>query len=294
MFETVLLTVFLSVVDPPYEEPIPVESEVVSLIDSVELGFADPGIIIESRFAPGDRVNQGDLLARLDTIDAELEVQRVAAELEQAKLNAANDLSIQLSEKSYAVAITELTRAEKANEKFAATVSNSEIDRLRLARDEAELQVRQAQFEKQQRELQVALKSTELEIAQHRLEKLQLVSPMDGIVVRVEGKPGERAHPDKPMFRIVNTQRLRVEGLVSISAPAVKVGDTVTVIVPTDKEGRAWPGKIMFVDPEVDTITGQYRIWAEVQNHDQWLRAGLRPEMKIHHSRQLNAQTIEE
>jgi multidrug efflux pump subunit AcrA (membrane-fusion protein) len=40
-------------------------------------------------------------------------------------------------------------------------------------------------------------------------------------------------------------------------------------------------GKIVFVSPEVDPITGQVRIWAEIDNRDGRLRPGQPAQMVV-------------
>jgi hypothetical protein len=40
-------------------------------------------------------------------------------------------------------------------------------------------------------------------------------------------------------------------------------------------------GKIVFVDVSAQPVTGQVRVWAEVENRDNILRAGLNARMAI-------------
>ncbi len=265
------------------ETIIPVQSVVISLIDDVEMAFEEAGVVQFVQIAPGKIVRKGDLLGELNVIVAELEVRRVRAELEMAKLKADNDLSVQLSVKALGVAATEVTRAEKSNLKYKGTVSATEIDRLNLARDKAELQIKQARHDQQYDRLQVSLKETELNIAQHNLERQQLRSPIDGIVVKVEHQPGERAHPDQPFCRIIRMDRLRAEGFVDTKAGNVSIGQRVLVSFPQRNPDQKVQveGMVTFVDPEIDTITGQYRIWAELANPNGVLKPGQRPAMVI-------------
>jgi RND family efflux transporter MFP subunit len=283
MLESIFLLVLTTPSQAIPETKIPVQSVVISLIDDVELAFDDAGIVQHIRISPGNLVQKGDLLGVLDVTDAELEVRRVRAELEMAKLKADNDLSIQLSIKALGVAATEVTRAEKSNLKYKGTVSETEIDRLKLAREEAELQIQQAKHDQNYSHLQVRLKETELDIAQHNLERRQLRSPINGVVVKVEHQPGERAHPDQPFCRIIRMDRLRAEGFIHAEAGNVAIGQKVLVsnpVSPTD-ETQQIEGTITFVDPEIDTITGQFRVWAELANPNGVLKPGQRPSMVI-------------
>ncbi len=283
MLESLILLVLSTPSQAIPETKIPVQSVVISLIDDVELAFDDAGIVQHVRINSGNVVQKGDILGVLDVTDAELEVRRVRAELEMAKLKADNDLSVQLSVKALGVAATEVTRAEKSNLKYKDTVSATEIDRLKLARDEAELKIQQAKHDQKYSLLQVRLKETELDIAQHNLERRQLRSPIDGVVVKVEHQPGERAHPDQSFCRIIRMDRLRAEGFINGDSGNVVIGQKVLVsnpVSPTD-ETQQIEGTITFVDPEIDTITGQYRIWAELANPNGVLKPGQRPSMVV-------------
>lgn len=288
MFESLLIWTLMlpaqSQADQTLENhEIPVQSVVVSLIDDVNLTFGEAGVVESVQCRPGDQVRKGDLLARLDTKDAQLELRRIEAELQMAKLKASNDLSVQLSKKALSVAKTELSRALKANEKFPDTVSGSEIDRLQLRVDEAELQIQQAKLDVEYQKLQVYLKEAERDIVQRQIEKRQLRSPMDGVIVKCELHGGELARPEQPQCRVVNMDRIRVEGFVQASEPSVETGDKVLVLWGGEKDGirNDISGRITFVDPEIDTITNQYKVWAEIDNRDAGLRPGYRPAMVI-------------
>lgn len=283
MLNSLILLAFIAPHDAPQESEIPVESVVVSLIDHVDLAFGEAGIVREIHFQPGMTVQKGDLLAQLNSTDSELQLQRVQAELDMAKLNAENDLRVQLGQKSLALATAELQRALRSNEKFAETVSASEIERLTLARDEAALQIEQARHDLEYSRLQVRLKEAEVAIARHQLERRQLHSPLSGTVVKVDLQIGEWAQPDQAFWRIIRTNRVRAEGFVDAQHGDVDVGQPVSVELTDSRTGKghSFDGTVTFVDPEIDSITGQYRIWAEIDNPNGRLRPGHHPVMRV-------------
>ncbi len=283
MMESLLLLIVTTPTQNPPADSIPVQSAVVSLIDDVSLTFGESGIVRQVNFVPGEHIRKGDLLAELDSTDAELEINRVQAELEMAKLKANNEITVQLAEKALGLAIAELKRAKNANIEFDNTVSASEIDRLTLARDEAELRIKQAKRDIEYTRLQVRLKETEFEIARHKRERRRLLSPIDGVIVDIEHHGGEWAQPDQTFCRILRTDRVRVEGFVSEADGDVEVGQPVVLSHLSRKTGESqkFRGVIAFVDPEIDTVTGQYRITAEFENPEGILRAGQRPTLLI-------------
>ncbi|WP_417849990.1 efflux RND transporter periplasmic adaptor subunit [Thalassoglobus sp.] len=283
MLESLLFLLVSAPVENPPAKPIPVQSAVVSLIDDVDLAFGETGIVEKVYVSAGDQIRKGDLLAELNSTDAELEINRVHAELEMAKLKAHNDLSVQLTVKALGLANAELSRAVKANEEFDNTVSASEIDRLTLSRDEAELRIEQAQHDLEYTRLQVRLKDVEFDIARRKRERRRLRSPIDGVVVKVEHHGGEWAQPDQTFCRIIRTDRVRVEGFVNEADGDVEIGQPVMLSLLSSKTGepQQFPGTVTFVDPEIDTVTGQYRISAEFENPEGILRAGQRPTLLI-------------
>lgn len=262
---------------------IPVHSVVIGYIDDAELAFVEPGIVQQVPIEPGMRVTEGQMLARLESTEAQLQVERVQAELMMARQRAENDLSVQLATKSLEVAHTELQRALKSNERYPDTVSSSEIDRLTLSVEEARLQVEQANRDLKQHALQVQLKEVELRIADQKLQQRVLRAPHAGIVVSVEHQPGEWTQPDQAFCRLVSLNRVRAEGFVDAADGDVQTGHSVTVqfTSPVTGEPTSFRGRITFVDPQIDTITGQYRVWAEIQNPHAALRPGHHPQMWI-------------
>ncbi|WP_437204259.1 efflux RND transporter periplasmic adaptor subunit [Planctomicrobium sp. SH664] len=263
-------------------EVVPVQSVVISLIDDVAVASQDSGIVRKLLVREGDRVEAQAELGELDDIDAQLERQRMLAELQIARTAAASRLSVQLAEKAFGVANAELLRSEKSNEKYPDAVSTTELDKLRFARDQAELQIQHAREEMAQAELQVLLKQAEVDIANRRIERRRFRAPLAGLVVKVERQPGEWIQPGETLCRILRTDRLRAEGFVSLKDGVIRPGQPVQLRLQLEGAPlHVFSGVLSFVDPEVNPITGQYRVWAEIENPDEILRPGLRPEMLI-------------
>ena len=58
-------------------------------------------------------------------------------------------------------------------------------------------------------------------------------------------------------------------------------GKSVKLVIELAGKPKSFAGKIVFVSPEVDPITGQVRIWAEIDNRDGRLRPGQAAKMRI-------------
>ena len=209
---------------------------------------------------------------------------RAKVEFEIARKQAKNDLKIRLARKSTEVARTELKRAIESVEKYKKSVSETEIDRLRLSAERSELEIDQALHEQEAAQLTSRLKEIEMELAKQAVDRRALVSPIAGMVVQVNLHQGEWVPAGKAVVRVLRVDRLRVEGFVqSKKATGDLVERRVTLTV--DLGGKAaseFEGIVVFVSPEVNPVNGQVRVWAEVENKKLLLRPGLRGNLTIH------------
>ena len=108
-------------------------------------------------------------------------------------------------------------------------------------------------------------------------------SPLDGVVVEINQRPGEWVEPGETMFRVVRIDRLRVEAFLDAhQAAGLLVGRPVKLAIDAKGDATAeFSGKIVFVSPEVDPVNGQVRVWAEVENPDGQLRPGVHGKLSI-------------
>lgn len=221
----------------------------------------------------GDPVKEGGIVVQLDD-----RLPRLRAEL--ADREVANDVDLRFSEKSRDVASLELRKALSAREREEFAFSEMEVERLQLAAQRADLAVEQVLHDLEVKKLQA-------ELAVVDLERYRITSPFDGVVTQRLKSVGESVVEGEAIIEIVNTDTLRVDGYVSVEhAWRIRRGGPVSlqleipdVDLPVEKETFA--GKIVFVDAEVDPVTSKIHIWAEVQNRDDLLRAGLHGRMTV-------------
>ena len=85
------------------------------------------------------------------------------------------------------------------------------------------------------------------------------------------------------VLRIVRINRLRAEGLLNardLRGDLVGRRVTLNVTVPGSGETQ-FSGKVVFVSPEINPVSGQTKIWAEIENPDLLLRPGLNGSMAV-------------
>ena len=113
--------------------------------------------------------------------------------------------------------------------------------------------------------------------AQKRLDDTRLLSPISGIVVKVNGIAGEIASPGAVLFIISDVSHLHVEttDLSERDVPNVKIGQAVLVTVKA--LNTTIPGKVTNISPVADTIGGDvvYKTKIELDSPPEGLRAGM-------------------
>ena len=97
---------------------------------------------------------------------------------------------------------------------------------------------------------------------------------------------GEWLEPGEPVLRLIQTRRLLIDGVVSISeSQQLQPGQTAAVRIPvaTSNPGPqdTVTAKLIFVSPEVDALNDAVRIRAEVQQPPHWLRPGAQVLLEI-------------
>lgn len=259
-----------------------VESVVLRLMEEAEVPAQEAGMVTAVAVREGQRVKQGELLAQVDD-----QVPRLAADAAKAKYDithekATNDVQLRYAQKALEVSEAELKRSTESIEKFAKSVSQSQLDVERLTTQKNRLEAEQANHEHAIAVLEMKAQENELNAARVQIARRRIVAPFDGTIVQIYLRKGEWAEPGQKALRIVNAERLKAEGFIRADdAGAVAAGRPVELVVEIGAKPQSFGGKIAFVSPEVDPITGQVRVWAEIENRDGRLRPGQAAKIKV-------------
>jgi RND family efflux transporter MFP subunit len=221
------------------------------------------GIATEVFVTEWVNVKKGTPLAKIDTREMEILLQKATAAVEMAK---ANLLQAQVAENRTE---REYDRLLKLKEAGLVTQQNlddglSEKEATSARKKAAEAQLKAAQEDLQQ--------------TQTRLSKTIICSPIDGVVsfrgVNVGDLVGEMASP-KIMFRVINTRILDLTVTVpSVEMSRVHVGQPLTFSTDVIPE-KTFTGKVMFINPVVNEADRSVKITAEVNNFSEELKGGL-------------------
>jgi multidrug efflux pump subunit AcrA (membrane-fusion protein) len=248
----------------------------IVLIDHVVLACDRSGILKSVEFKEGMQVQARQQVA---LVADEIAV----ANLSLAERKGANNVEVRFNRKASEIAETEYRKNAEANKKAADAgkgnpVALLEVEKLRLAAEKAVLSIEQAEHE-------LLLNKLTAEVSRAELASYSVLAEFDGVVTRVYRKKGEAVRQGDPIVEVVNTDRVRIEGRIDLAnlrfakqGAMVKVRLSVPDLdLPEERE--EFSGQITFVDLISDPVTHETRIFADVRNKDNILRAGLTAEM---------------
>ena len=264
-------------------DEIKIQGALLKLIDQLDVPAWETGTVTRLDVQEGLQVKVGEVLAAVDDTEARFAEERAKVELSIATQAAGSDVSVRAGTRALVAAEAELRRAEEARLKLRDIVTESEMDRLRLAVDQARLAIEKAQHDLSVARLQRDLKKVEVDFASRAVARRQITAPFPGVVVQIHKRLGDWVEPGDKLLRLVRLDRLRIEAFLdSTQASAGLEGRPVTLNLDgTFKPGGAFVGKLIFVSPEIDPLNRSVRILAEFENPNDELKPGMRGTLTI-------------
>lgn len=223
----------------------------------VALSMAVEGVLATVEVDRGDRVEAGQVLARLDSRVEEAAVAGV-------RVKAAQDSELRLHRAELALARRKAQRIEDLYKDKNA--SGQERDEARAQAEVAAAQLGQAQEARRLAELELAR-------AEAALARRTLRSPIDAVVIERHRDAGEYVEKE-PVVTVARIDPLRVEALL----PAEAFGQ---VIVGQELEVRpvlgdsAYQARVGRIDPVLDTASGTFAVRLSLPNPDYQITSGL-------------------
>lgn len=254
-----------------------VASAILAPLHSCEAPAAEAGVLLSLDVREGDEVAAGEVIGAVDARRERLQADIARVDLAMARREAESDIRVRLAEKVRGVARAELARSTSVNADFPNTVSAKEIDRLRLSVEQATLEIEHAAFEQSLLALKIARIEADLRLAEHNVERLQIASPIAGVVAKVNRHAGEWVAQGEAVVRLVRVDRLKLEGYLPIEqAASTLVGRPVRVVATLGPgEPIEATGRVTFISPEAEPVNAQVLFQAEIDNTERRLRPGL-------------------
>ncbi|MCA9008312.1 MAG: HlyD family efflux transporter periplasmic adaptor subunit, partial [Planctomycetaceae bacterium] len=256
-------------------------------------------------------------IATANLAEAQQLLSQARLEAEAIKTMASTDIGIRQATKDTEVSEGDLQRALSARKEFSSSVSEQQLVRLTLVRDHDLLKLEKAKLDQtvdllrsQSREAIVAQQKAALERLEHALQKAvhehetaalhlkglekqvaiarervgrrKLTAPFAGVVVERLRSPGEWAEVGESVLRIIRMDVLFVEGYVSAHLINQESrGRKVVVGCGESNSVQRIEGTVVFVSPEVDPVSQQVLVRAEIRNPDSHFRPGQPAQMWI-------------
>lgn len=214
----------------------------------IALSFVQSGKVRDVSVVTGDRVKPGQILAHLED-----SVEMVQYEIYTRR---AEDMTrIEMAAAELLQKEKDLERMEAAQKEGA--VPDLEVEHARLARDTARLAAERARFEHEQD----ILKKKEIRAI---LDQLHLVSPISGVVERVDIEKGESLQALVPAVHVVSVDPLHLDVAVPLGpANMVKPGQMATV---RSADGTEAAGRIEYISSVADAAANTLMVRVGVAN----------------------------
>lgn len=259
-------------------------------VEATDVQVAAPvgGRLLELRVAEGDRVTTGDVIARLDTTDAELTLARVKAERDQATAQlrlltaGSRPEDIRQSEAQRATAEADLRAAdvevkaaEADVERFEALLASnsgsrkqrddavtrrdvataraqSARDRVTAARENvARLRAGSRREDIEGARARIAAIDAQIAAWNKTIADATVIAPITGTVSDKLADPGELLQPRAPIVVIADLEHVWANVYVDEPAvPKLRLGQQATVF--TDAGGPGLPGAITYISSKAE------------------------------------------
>lgn len=267
----VMLALFLTLLpaEPSAEDGMFPEAPLDCIVrpqGTTELSSEEEGVLAEILVDRGEAVRRGQVVARLDNRlqESAVDLARIRAESDDAV--AAGRARVNFRQEEF----SRMTELHSKNVTSAASLDETAVQ-LRLA----ELELKTAATEKR-------IAEAELDQALLRLDRREIRSPIDGIVVRITASPGEFAHEAAPVMTIAELDPLHVEAYLPIELyPETAMGQEaeITIGAPINAQRTA---TVSAIDKIFDAASGTFGVRLDLPNADHHLPGGIKCGMRFH------------
>ena len=241
----------------------------VELTDQVEVPSPIEGQLVEVLVEPGDEVEEGEILARLDRVSVEKAYLVAEAELQVARSRVVD------AEASAERSALSFERTKRLADKGLA--SASDLEAARSASAQARAAVIAAKAERAAAVERASLKGRDR-------DRADIVAPRAGLVLEVPPHTGMNVGPRNRLFRIgAPLDRMHIEAPIGeADIGEVSEGLAAKFEVPT-YPGREFDATVEHISPDPKTEHGAifYTVTLTVDNPDHLLLPGMTAQLRI-------------
>ncbi|MEQ8849137.1 HlyD family efflux transporter periplasmic adaptor subunit [Botrimarina sp.] len=263
----------------------------IGMVSKIDLPATEAGVLTYVGVKRGSRVSSEEVLAKIDSREAELTERRARAELALAEHRASQDIQLRFAQASELVERADYEEVLGVRRQVPDAVTNAELRKEELEWRKSQLGAENAEEELKAARIELGVKEAEVALAQVAVERRQVRAPFNGEVLELHREQGEWVQPGDVIAEVAQLDTLQVDGKVYYDdvSPMDIAGCRVTVDVPLGRgrtvEATGW---VTYVDP-VAEYTGdgpRYRVRAEIANREsqgRWLISpNMNATMRVH------------
>ncbi|WP_293605617.1 efflux RND transporter periplasmic adaptor subunit [Polaromonas sp. UBA4122] len=258
----------------------------------MDIGAEVSATVLEVRVREGDRVKAGDLLVRLSDAEAHAALQQARAALAEARGRATQQATVAAPVAAQAVvqAQAAFTSAEREHQRARDLVAQGffsqqklddaqrALDTARSALESARVQAQANQASGVERVLAVSRVDqavAALEVAQARLERLSITSPVDAVVLNRTAEPGSMAQPGRVLLSLAAQGGLRIDAGVDEKNLRLLSPGMAARAVADAYPGQSFDAQLSYIAPAVDPLRGTVEVRLAVPKPPGFLRPDM-------------------
>ena len=205
-------------------------------VDDVIISAEANGKLMMLNIQEGQRLNNGKLVAAIDTTDLvlkrkQLKAQKTASASKLTNIN--SQIDVQEQQKSNLT--VDKNRVEKMLKDGAAT--QKQLDDINGNLDLIDKQISSIKTQKSAILAELDAIDAQVDQVNASIEKCQIINPITGVVLDKYAEPGEITAFGKPIYKIANTDEMYLRVYVSgAQLPNIKLGQEVQVLIDKDTE----------------------------------------------------------
>ena len=218
------------------------------------------GRVVATPVDVGQFVSAGQVLVRLQGVDADLRLEEARANVSKA------EAAIRLAESQNTLAMTTAQR-------YSALLATGDVSRTVF--DQARTEAETSQQDVNTARASLLQARAQLAQAEKAARDVVVAAPFRGFVADRKVSLGEYVQPSTPVVTLVQIDPLRLQLTIpAVQAAQISVGQEVTARVDAYPD-RIFAGEITSVNPSITAESRSFIVEARVRNEDRLLKPGM-------------------
>lgn len=236
----------------------------------------------------GDAVEEGQMIARLDTAEATQQVAIAEATLAAAR-QTAERVRADLARSEAVLAQARLEHRRSTELLAGKLLTPADFDKVVESLRVAEADLKRSHATIGEAESQIVVVEKNLLFRKEQLAFTEIHSPYDGLVIRRDRDPGDMLVPGASLMQVISLNELWVSAWVDETVMPALATDQPARIVFRSEPGRSYSGKVSRLGRETDRETREFFVDVRANDLPKNWAIGQRAEVFIETARQAEA-----